>query len=201
MAESPPWLKEAEDCAVRLVREAGSLLMERFQRPMAVEYKDKEGWRDPVTEADRTAETFLSNELAARFPHHGFVGEEGEGSSCGRGRPDVGGGPAGRHDELRQRAAVFLLLHRAAGAWGARGGGHLPAVAGHARGPRLPCAARRRRMGGGGPPAGGARREACRGAGYRSGGLHPRSVPAEQGAAEERRAAAALWAARRTSWR
>ena len=68
MAESPPWLKEAEDCAVRLVREAGGLLMERFQRPMAIEYKDKEGWRDPVTEADRTAETFLSNELAARFP-------------------------------------------------------------------------------------------------------------------------------------
>ena len=58
MAESPPWLKEAEDCAVRLVREAGGLLMERFQRPMAIEYKDKEGWRDPVTEADRTAETF-----------------------------------------------------------------------------------------------------------------------------------------------
>ena len=85
MAESPPWLKEAEDCAVRLVREAGGLLMERFQRPMAIEYKDKEGWRDPVTEADRTAETFLSNELAARFPHHGFVGEEGEGRAAGEG--------------------------------------------------------------------------------------------------------------------
>ncbi len=85
MAESPPWLKEAEDCAVRLVREAGGLLMERFQRPMAIEYKDKEGWRDPVTEADRTAETFLSNELAARFPEHGFVGEEGEGRAAGEG--------------------------------------------------------------------------------------------------------------------
>ena len=85
MPESPPWLKEAEDCAVRLVREAGGLLMERFQRPMAIEYKDKEGWRDPVTEADRTAETFLSNELAARFPEHGFVGEEGEGRAAGEG--------------------------------------------------------------------------------------------------------------------
>ena len=85
MAESPPWLKEAEDCAVRLVREAGGLLMERFQRPMAIEYKDKEGWRDPVTEADRTAETFLSNELSARFPEHGFVGEEGEGRAAGEG--------------------------------------------------------------------------------------------------------------------
>ena len=83
MPASPPWLKEAEDCAVNLARDAGRLLMERFQRPMAVEYKDKEGWRDPVTEADRAAETFLSTEIAARFPDHGFVGEEGEGREAG----------------------------------------------------------------------------------------------------------------------
>ena len=91
MAESLPWLKEAEDCAVRLVREAGGMLMERFQRPMAIEYKDKEGWRDPVTEADRTAETFLSNELAARFPAPRLRGGGGRGPGCGRRRADVGG--------------------------------------------------------------------------------------------------------------
>lgn len=83
MANSASWLKEAEDCAVGLAREAGRILMDRFRRPMTVEYKDKEGWRDPVTEADRAAETFLSEELAARFPGHGFVGEEGESRDAG----------------------------------------------------------------------------------------------------------------------
>ena len=78
MSSSPERLQEAEEHAVKLAWEAGRLLMERFQRPMAVEYKDKEGWKDPVTEADRAAESFLSAELAARFPGHGFVGEEGE---------------------------------------------------------------------------------------------------------------------------
>lgn len=83
MPDPARWLEEAEDCAVQLARDAGRLLMERFQRPMAVEYKDKEGWRDPVTEADRAAEAFLSAELAARFPAHGFVGEEGESREAG----------------------------------------------------------------------------------------------------------------------
>ena len=85
MPDSLPWLREAEDLAVRLAGEAGLLLMERFHRPMTVEFKDKEGWRDPVTEADRAAETYLSSELAARYPDHGFVGEEGESRAPGEG--------------------------------------------------------------------------------------------------------------------
>ncbi len=85
MPDTAPWLQEAEEYAVKLVRDAGRILMERFQRPMSIEYKDKEGWRDPVTEADRAAESFLSAELASRFPDHGFVGEEGEGREAGEG--------------------------------------------------------------------------------------------------------------------
>lgn len=83
MALSAQELQEIEEQAVELARGAGRILMDRFHKPMSVEYKDKEGWKDPVTEADKAAEAFLSEELARRFPDHGFVGEEGGGRESG----------------------------------------------------------------------------------------------------------------------
>ena len=72
-------IQEIEVQAIELARGAGRILMDRFHKPMAVEFKDKEGWKDPVTEADKAAEAYLSEETSRRFPDHGFVGEEGGG--------------------------------------------------------------------------------------------------------------------------
>jgi myo-inositol-1(or 4)-monophosphatase len=77
MPLSPKELQEIEAQAIELARGAGRILMDRFHKPMSVEYKDKEGWKDPVTEADKAAEAYLFEETARRFPAHGFVGEEG----------------------------------------------------------------------------------------------------------------------------
>ena len=76
-------LQEIEEQAIDFARKTGRILMDRFQRPMSVDYKDKEGWKDPVTEADKVAEAFLSEETSRLFPDHGFVGEEGSGKEAG----------------------------------------------------------------------------------------------------------------------
>lgn len=62
------------DEVVRLVRAAGELTLRWFrQEELAVEAK-VDG--TPVTEADRAAERFLREELAARFPGDAVIGEE-----------------------------------------------------------------------------------------------------------------------------
>lgn len=76
---SPPnvaLLTEIEDAAVQWAREAGQLLLARFRTGLSVEYKSK-GRQDPVTEADREAERYLHQQIHARFPDHGVLGEEG----------------------------------------------------------------------------------------------------------------------------
>lgn len=65
--------REAADGA----REAGSLLMEYFGRPMEVRYKGKRG-SGPVTEADHRSQQLLSDRIRAAFPDHAIVGEEDE---------------------------------------------------------------------------------------------------------------------------
>ncbi len=62
--------------AVAAAREAGALLAEGFGRPRTVEFKRA---ADPVTEMDRRAERRIRDLLHAQFPHHGFLGEEGQG--------------------------------------------------------------------------------------------------------------------------
>src|SRR4051794_28701768 len=46
-----------------------------FRTPLAVENKWQTGF-DPVTAADKDAETAIRGVLAARFPDHGIIGEE-----------------------------------------------------------------------------------------------------------------------------
>jgi len=86
MALSAQELQAIEEQAIDFARKTGRILMDRFQRPMSVDYKDKEGWKDPVTEADKVAEAFLSEETSRLFPDHGFVGEEGSGKEAGSSR-------------------------------------------------------------------------------------------------------------------
>src|SRR5207244_8303125 len=49
----------------------------RYGGPLDVAYKGK-GKADPVTEADRAVEAYLAEAVAARFPHHAVLGEEGK---------------------------------------------------------------------------------------------------------------------------
>ena len=70
-------LKEIELQAADLVRGAGALLLDYFDRPLAIDYKSANN-RNPVTEADHAADDFLRTEIAKRFPEHGIVTEETE---------------------------------------------------------------------------------------------------------------------------
>jgi len=66
-----------------LALRAGEILMRRFRNldPSDVEFK---GHRNPVSVADREAETFLTEEIHRRFPGHRVLGEEfGEGEGDG----------------------------------------------------------------------------------------------------------------------
>ncbi|MHB1160148.1 MAG: inositol monophosphatase family protein [Chloroflexota bacterium] len=69
-------LEEIEARAVQMVRDAGQMALERFWRPLQVEYK-QEDRVDPVTEADRKIESFLRSTIAREYPDHAILGEEG----------------------------------------------------------------------------------------------------------------------------
>jgi len=60
--------------AIEFAYDAGRLLRERAGRPREVEFK---GEIDLVTEADKAAERLIADGIAARFPGHALVGEEG----------------------------------------------------------------------------------------------------------------------------
>jgi myo-inositol-1(or 4)-monophosphatase len=59
-----------------LMREAGRIAMRWFRTPVSVEDKGGTGPFDPVTEADRTTESYLRRELSRLFPDTEIVGEE-----------------------------------------------------------------------------------------------------------------------------
>ena len=62
--------------AGRVAAEAGAATLPFFRANVAVENKLEEGRFDPVTEADRAAESIVRQSIEARFPHHGILGEE-----------------------------------------------------------------------------------------------------------------------------
>lgn len=66
--------------ARRVAVEAGRLILSYFSRTLAVDMK---GWADPVTAADRAAETLIRAEIAEEFPNDGMFGEE-QGRTVGR---------------------------------------------------------------------------------------------------------------------
>lgn len=69
---------ELEEFAISLAQKAGSLLQRHFGHRDEVAFKGK-GDRDPVSAADREAETLLRQAIRERFPQHGILGEEGAG--------------------------------------------------------------------------------------------------------------------------
>jgi histidinol phosphatase-like enzyme (inositol monophosphatase family) len=62
----------ALDCA----RVAGEVILPHFRAPIAVEDKGEGGDFDPVTIADRAAETSIRDAIARTYPTHGILGEE-----------------------------------------------------------------------------------------------------------------------------
>jgi myo-inositol-1(or 4)-monophosphatase len=60
--------------AIDAAQAAGQILLRQFGRPRGLRFK---GAKDPVTEADTTAERCIRRRLAHQFPRIGFLGEEG----------------------------------------------------------------------------------------------------------------------------
>ncbi len=75
---SPERLSSLEDFAVELARAAGSVILPLFRQENGLEDKGAAQGRpfDPVTAADRGAESAIRKLIAARYPEHGVIGEE-----------------------------------------------------------------------------------------------------------------------------
>ncbi len=71
--------------AERAARETGALLLERFRGP-ASGLGSKSSSTDPVSDADRDAETLLTEIFSAERPEDGLLGEEGAGEEGSSGR-------------------------------------------------------------------------------------------------------------------
>ena len=68
-------LTEIEAFSIRIAREAGHILLEHFNKPMEIRYKDEKN-TDPVTIADHLSEEYLTQAIKERFPDHNIVSEE-----------------------------------------------------------------------------------------------------------------------------
>ena len=62
--------------ANELAAAAGKAILPHFRTPLAIDDKSDGSVFDPVTEADRAAETVMRRMIADRFPDHGIKGEE-----------------------------------------------------------------------------------------------------------------------------
>ena len=60
----------------RLAQLSGEVILPFFRSAIGAEDKSKSGAFDPVTEADRAAETAMRRLIAQTFPVHGVIGEE-----------------------------------------------------------------------------------------------------------------------------
>ncbi len=74
MPQAP--LDDLIDFAHTLADSSGAVIRPYFRQPLDVANKAGAGAFDPVTEADRAAERVIADAVAARWPDHGFVGEE-----------------------------------------------------------------------------------------------------------------------------
>jgi histidinol phosphatase-like enzyme (inositol monophosphatase family) len=86
MALSSDHLQSFESFAVDLAAVAGAVILPLFRAEHGLEDKGaaKDGAFDPVTLADKGAEAAIRRAVSARFPDHGFIGEE-----YGEDRPDA----------------------------------------------------------------------------------------------------------------
>ena len=78
---APPSLTDDElirllDFAATLADAAAEITRPRFRATLAVENKAGESAFDPVTQADRAAESAIRERIVEAFPRHGILGEE-----------------------------------------------------------------------------------------------------------------------------
>jgi histidinol phosphatase-like enzyme (inositol monophosphatase family) len=86
MSLSDDRLAALQTFAVELAGVAGEVILPLFRADHGLEDKGamKDGAFDPVTRADKGAEAAIRKAVSARFPDHGFIGEE-----YGEDRPDA----------------------------------------------------------------------------------------------------------------
>lgn len=60
----------------RLANASGEAILPFFRTSLAVEDKDRSGGFDPVTAADKAAESVMRSLIRETFPDHGIIGEE-----------------------------------------------------------------------------------------------------------------------------
>ena len=82
--QSQPDLDALLNFAHELADASGAAIRPYFRQPLDVANKDAQGGYDPVTAADKAAEQVIARAVAARWPDHGFIGEE-----HGTQRPDA----------------------------------------------------------------------------------------------------------------
>ncbi|MDQ0253867.1 myo-inositol-1(or 4)-monophosphatase [Evansella vedderi] len=68
-------LQQIYDHAVQWTREAGKYIREKMKESISVSTKANQD--DLVTDVDRAVERFFQEKIAASFPHHRLMGEEG----------------------------------------------------------------------------------------------------------------------------
>jgi myo-inositol-1(or 4)-monophosphatase len=68
----------------RLAEAAGNTILPFFRTALTIQDKKRNGAFDPVTDADRAAETAMRALIERHFPEHGVIGEE-----FGEDRPDA----------------------------------------------------------------------------------------------------------------
>ena len=84
MSLSADRLDELDGFLIELNRAAAGAILPLFRGDHGLDNKKGPGGFDPVTEADKGAERAIRQMVAARYPDHGFIGEE-----YGEDRPDA----------------------------------------------------------------------------------------------------------------
>ena len=70
-------IQEYLDFAIGLTDAAGKIALKYFRRTIQVDNKSTSALFDPVTAADREIEDYLRSQIAAAYPGHSVIGEEG----------------------------------------------------------------------------------------------------------------------------
>jgi histidinol phosphatase-like enzyme (inositol monophosphatase family) len=73
---TPHQISELATFAGELADRSGQAILPHFRESIAVHNKHSAGGFDPVTEADREAETVIRAAIKQRYPSHGILGEE-----------------------------------------------------------------------------------------------------------------------------
>ncbi|MEP7064098.1 MAG: histidinol-phosphatase [Betaproteobacteria bacterium] len=71
-----PTAQQHLDFALALAQRAGEAILPHFRQPIVIDDKGGARGYDPVTAADRDAETVIRDGIAQAYPTHGVLGEE-----------------------------------------------------------------------------------------------------------------------------